>query len=422
LRAVYGKPPSGSPLEASSSQQRRDLTRILVIAAVVCAIGVLVSATISYVHSQIDTLGDAYTSFCNVNSSVNCDKVLSSQFAKLFGVPVAWLALVGYGVMALLFVSAAATQGQASLRRLRLATLGVIGSLAFSGYMAFVSLFVLGTICLLCTGLYAVVLTLTVLTVLANRGAAPSLSPSHAALALVGAVAVVSALAGTTWPKTPSTAGPVASDAEARKADPDFYAWYRALPVVDLRSILREDQAAAANSQKVVIVDFFDVECGHCRHNHELLRQLQARRPNQIQLVHRHFPLDTSCNEVVPASIHPNACRAAEATECAELQGKLEEMLDVLFANQGQLFAENLPRLAARAGLDKARFQRCLDAHETLPRVLEDCRAGAKLEITSTPTTFVQGRRVKGTFDTAEKYDIAVAIEADRGSGVPAAN
>lgn len=393
----------------------------------VSAIGVVVAATLSYVHSQIDTLGDSYTSFCNVNSSINCDKVLSSPFAKLYGIPVAWLGLVGYVVLAALFGHAAAARDEASRRSLRLATVGVIGSVAFSAYMAVVSVFVLGTICLLCTGLYVVGVTLVGLTVVANRrtrrpGTSAALSPAHAGLAVVAAVALVSALAWATWPKPQAATSSVASAADAQKADPNFYTWYRSLPVVDLRTILRKDQLGAADSQKVVIVDFFDVECGHCRHNHDLLRQLEARRPDQVQLVHRHFPLDTSCNEVVPASIHPNACAAAEAVECAGLQGKLDEMLDVLFANQGQLFAENLPRLAARAGLDKAQFQSCLDQHKTLPRVLEDCRAGAKLEITSTPTTFVQGRRVKGTFDSGDKYDIAVAIEADHSGAVPAAN
>lgn len=427
MRASCGKPPSGSPLDASSSHQRRDLTRILVTAAVVSVVGVLVAATLSYVHSQIDTLGDSYTSFCNVNTSINCDKVLSSPFAKLFGIPVAWLGLVGYLALAALFGHAAAAGREASLRSLRLATLGVIGSVAFSVYMAFVSVFVLGTICLLCTGLYVVGLTLVALTVFANRrvrglAATAALSPAHAGLAVVAAVALICVLAWATWPQARSATSAVASAAEAQKADPNFYSWYRALPVVDLRTLLRKDQLGAADSHKVVIVDFFDVECGHCRHNHELLRQLQARRPDQVQLVHRHFPLDTSCNEVVPASIHPNACHAAEAVECAGLQGKLDEMLDVLFANQGQLFVENLTRLAAKAGLDKAQFQRCLDEHQTLPRILEDCRAGAKLEITSTPTTFVQGRRVKGTFDTGDKYDIAVAIEADRAGSAPAAD
>lgn len=386
----------------------------------------LVSAVIAHIHAQIETLGDAYTSFCNVSSSINCDKVLSSPFAKLFGIPVAWFALAFYALLAVLFAMAARSEGADRLRWQRLAMLGVLGSIAFSAYMAFVSLFVIQTICLMCTGLYAVSVVLLGLVVLANRRAngddTVPLSPARAVLAFAGALAVVSLLAWATWPKARSVGTPMRTAAEAQKADPEFYAWYTALPVVDLRSVLPKEDAAAAASNKVVIVDFFDLECTHCRHNHELLKQLVALRPEQVQLVHRHFPLDTSCNEVVPASLHPTACRAAEAMECAGLQKKREQMLDVLFASQGQLFAENLPRLALRAGLDKDQFQKCLDEHKTLPRVLEDCRAGARLEITSTPTIFVQGRRLKGTFDSVEKYDMAVAIEADRTSSAARPN
>ena len=108
-----------------------------------------------------------------------------------------------------------------------------------------------------------------------------------------------------------------------------------------------------------------------------------------MEIVHRHFPLDATCNDIVPTSIHPNACRAAEAVECAGLMGKHDEMLDIMFQNQGQLFAENLTRLAGKIGLDKDEMQRCLDDHRTLPLVLADARAGAKLDITSTPTVFI---------------------------------
>jgi protein-disulfide isomerase len=142
-----------------------------------------------------------------------------------------------------------------------------------------------------------------------------------------------------------------------------------------------------------------------------LVKQLMAERGGQVELVHRHFPLDANCNDVVPSSLHPNACRAAEAVECAGLQGKHDEMLDILFKNQGQLFAENLVRLAGKIGLDKDALQRCLDEHRTLPVVLEDARAGARLEITSTPTVFIAGRRITGVLEELGKYEMAVIVD-----------
>ncbi|HYB98524.1 MAG TPA: vitamin K epoxide reductase family protein [Candidatus Limnocylindrales bacterium] len=384
-------------------------------AAAASLVGVGIAATISYVHAQIASMGATYESFCSVNSSINCDAVLSSSYARLAGIPVAWLALAAYVTMAVLFFMAARSSGARQQTHLRLATILVIGAVVFSAYMAVISAAVLQTVCLLCMGLYVVALALTALVLAASRQArrlgSQGLTAGAAGMTLAGAVVAVAFLALVTWPRATATAG-IGSLEEARAADPDFYAWYTALPVVDVASLLREGHEAP-KAGKVTIVDFSDMECGHCRKNFQTLVKLRERQPDVVELVHRHFPLDASCNEAVPASIHPNACKAAQAVECAGQQGKLEPMTQILFENQGQLFAENLVRLAGKIGLDLDKFRACLDSKQTLPAVIEDCRAGARLAITSTPTIFIQGRRVRGTLDDP-KYDLAVAIEQHR--------
>ena len=75
--------------------------------------------------------------------------------------------------------------------------------------------------------------------------------------------------------------------------------------------------------------------------------------------------------------------------------------------------AENLVRLAGKIGLDTEAMKRCLDEHTTLPVVLADARAGAKLEITSTPTLFIGGRRIKGVLEEVDKYEMAVLLESE---------
>jgi len=79
-----------------------------------------------------------------------------------------------------------------------------------------------------------------------------------------------------------------------------------------------------------------------------------------LRVVHRHLSLDPACNEAVEQSIHPRACRAAEAAECAALQNRYSEMADVLFENQDRLFESNLERLAtARASTPSASARAC---------------------------------------------------------------
>jgi uncharacterized membrane protein/protein-disulfide isomerase len=386
--------------------------------ALVCAAGVALSGTILYVHGQIDRLGDSYTSFCSINDSINCDRVLSSTYARLFGIPVAWFALAAYAGMAAIFGAAAKTGDEdVRSRLLGLGAAGVTGALVFSGYMATVAIFRLETLCLLCMGLYTVSLLNIVLTVLAVRvvraaGGRMPLHPAMAATIFVGGIAAVVVLAWATWPKsTAPLAATIRTPDDVKAADPEFFKYFEGLPKVDVEGILREGQARTLDPAKVTIVEFFDLECGHCRRNHQMMKDLLARRGDQVQLVHRHFPLDAACNDIVTMSVHPNACRAAEAVECAGLQGKHEEMIDILFANQGQLFAENLTRLAGKIGVDKDKLQHCLDEHQTLPVVLADARAGAKLDIKSTPTVFLGGRRLEGVLDAINKYEMAVILE-----------
>ena len=387
--------------------------------ALICAVGIGFAVTILYVHGQIDKLGSDYTSFCTVNESINCDRVLSSSYSRIAGIPVAWLALLAYLGLGGLFVAAARTDHDRTRSRLAaLATAGIIGSLVFSAYMAVVAVVRLETLCLLCMGLYGVAITAAVVAVVSARMMAaagtPSLTLPAATGVLAASLASVVALGVLTWPKTTTAlSSDIRTGADVERSDPEFYRWFLSLPRVDVTSLVRDDQKSVATGGKVVLVDFFDLECGHCLKNYRMVKELAARRADQIEVVHRHFPLDAACNDVVTESVHFYACRAAEAAECAGLQGKHDEMIDILFANQTQLFAENLPRLAGKIGLDTDAFRKCLDDHRTLPTVLADARAGARLDIKSTPTLFLGGHRITGVLDEVRKYEMAVLIAAD---------
>jgi protein-disulfide isomerase/uncharacterized membrane protein len=391
----------------------------MVVHALVCLVGVGLAVTILYVHGQIDRLGSDYTSFCTINDSINCDKVLSSSYARIAGISVAWLALLAYLGLAAVFAAAARTADDAKRRMLAgLGAAGIIGSLVFSAYMGVVAVVRLETLCLLCMGLYGVALANAGLLVfsarsMASAGGAPLSKPLAAGVFLATTAGVV-VLGFLTWPHTTTAlSSDIRTAEDVKAADPDFYEWFTALPRVDVASLVREDQTAVLGRQKVVLVDFFDLECGHCLKNYRMVKELAARRSAEIEVVHRHFPLDATCNEVVSETVHESACRAAEAAECAGLQGKRDEMIDILFRNQAQLFAENLPRLAGKIGLDKEAFQLCLDKRETLPTVIADARAGARLEIKSTPTLFLGGRRITGVLDEVRKYEMAVLIAGD---------
>ncbi len=395
----------------------------------VACIGLAVSLEIVYVHGRISALGKEYTSFCNVNDTINCDRVLGSPFSKLFGIPVGWFALATYAFLAAAFWTARNRIGEAAAANLTLAGLGVAGAGAFSVYMAGISYFEVHAVCLLCSGLYAVAATLVglmIAIIAAFRTAWPRLGPMVSIGGFAGALVfsglAVAGLAWATWPSVATLDASLVTLEDVRKADPDFYTWYTNHRVVDPG--VADRNAIGAAGAAVTIVEYADLQCGHCRKSHEKLKGLLERRPDEIRLVYRHFPLDVACNEAVKQTIHRFACRAAEAAECSALQGRFAEMLDRLFAKQNVLFDTTIMRIATDLGLDMEKFAGCMASGEMRKHITEDSRWGKKLEIKSTPTLFFNGREIKGSFDADANYDYAVLIEAGlaaAGAGTEAA-
>ncbi|HWQ99317.1 MAG TPA: DsbA family protein, partial [Candidatus Methylomirabilis sp.] len=72
---------------------------------------------------------------------------------------------------------------------------------------------------------------------------------------------------------------------------------------------------------KVTLIEYSDFECPFCVRHLDTINQLLTDYKNDIRLVYRHFPL----------SFHPEAQKAAEASECAGKQGKFWEMHDKIF-------------------------------------------------------------------------------------------
>jgi protein-disulfide isomerase len=105
-----------------------------------------------------------------------------------------------------------------------------------------------------------------------------------------------------------------------------------------------------------------------------------------VRLVFRDFPLDN----------HAHAFKAAEAAQCAAVQGKFWPYHDKLFANQSSLEVDHLKRYAAELGLSTGEFTACLDQGRFTAGVREDLTQGMAEGVTATPTFFVNGRMLAG--------------------------
>jgi protein-disulfide isomerase len=144
--------------------------------------------------------------------------------------------------------------------------------------------------------------------------------------------------------------------------------------------------ARGPHGASVTVVEFSDYECPFCRKVEPTLRALEAAHPGQVRVVYRNLPLP----------IHSQSRLAAKAALAADDQGRFWEMHDALFAHQGAVDPATVDALAAGLGLDMARFERDLAGPATEARVAADETDAAALQVTGTPTLFVNGLRVTG--------------------------
>jgi protein-disulfide isomerase len=151
--------------------------------------------------------------------------------------------------------------------------------------------------------------------------------------------------------------------------------------------------ARGAQQPTIAIVDFSDLECPHCKAAHPILEKLAADFP-QVRLVFQQFPL--------PASLHPWAMKAALYADCA---GKMDKdafwkYLDTIFENQGSIALatadDQLKGFATAVGLDAQKVAACAAGPEAEARVKKSMDLGQALDITETPTVFINGRQVRG--------------------------
>jgi protein-disulfide isomerase len=160
------------------------------------------------------------------------------------------------------------------------------------------------------------------------------------------------------------------------------------------------DQVLGAAEAPVTIVEYASMTCPHCADFHEKTYPELKKRyidTGKVRFIFREFPLD------------PLAAAGSMLARCAG-EGKYFPMIETLF-HQQKTWAVQKPlppllALAKQAGFTQQSFEQCL-ANQKLLDDIEKTRerASTKLGVNSTPTLFVNGKRVTGalSIETLEK-------------------
>jgi protein-disulfide isomerase len=165
------------------------------------------------------------------------------------------------------------------------------------------------------------------------------------------------------------------------------------MPVSARTQVAADGPSRGPNVAPVTLVEFSDFECPFCGKGRTIVEDVMKAYPGKIRLVFRQFPLE---------NLHPHAEKAAEASLCANEQGKFWQFHDKLFDNREKLAIEDLKGYAKALGLNTSKFDQCLDSGQFTARVKADQEAGSKVGVSGTPAFFINGVNLSGAVPVEE--------------------
>lgn len=157
----------------------------------------------------------------------------------------------------------------------------------------------------------------------------------------------------------------------------------------------------------VTVVEFLDFECEACGAFYPYIEQIRTQYDGKLNYAFRYFPLPG----------HFNSMNAAIAVEAAAQQGRVEDMYNKLFqtqtewSEQQESRADTFRGYAEALGLDMSAYDAAVADPATQARVQQDVDEGRSLQVSGTPTFYLDGELLELSkyTDLTDALDRAIA-------------
>lgn len=376
---------------------------MLLIAGLATFAAILVHIYLASRHYALK-FGEVNTqSLCNINSTFNCEAVSASRYSEFLGVPMAvWGALTNAALLVLLLFYPLTEEAKKAAARRGLLILG--GAIAgASVIMGLISTFALSAYCPFCIVTYV----LSFITFGCLWAGFPRTTKSKHEAVLSGARLKFSdftplIIAGVVV----FVAGMISND-QVRKAygfqNIDAFVReqvqeWESNPQVQLQPVDALVMGAPADKAKMVITEFADFRCIHCKHAAPVLKAFISSHPD-ARLQFEVWPLDGECNTAIQ-SANGASCLLARASYCAEkIKGRGWDAHAYIYDNQEDFMSLDavksaLPKIATASGLSAQEMETCAQAPETKTAIEKQAAVGTALNLRGTPTIFVNGKQL----------------------------
>lgn len=343
---------------------------------------------------------------CSFNDWLTCDTVLSTASAKMYGAPVAWWGFLFYTWSFFVILFAIINSEKPFGRACAEAVLFIsVISVLFTFFKIY-QLVTLGVVCPVCVGMYISNFAIFIFLMLSlkinfkdvfrfevnyfksifKKKNPEEQSPHPLRFGVIFIWLFAMGFLGLKYYENtvvvlnPSKVKLILSE------------HFKQTPV----KINTEDVPVIGNPDaKVKIVAFSDFQCPSCKLLESNMKAVMLENKNDISYSFINYPLDSSINKNVKHELHKYAGISAIAGVCAAQKGKFWEFHDELFENQTRLNKEYVIETAVKLGLDKNEFTACMDSEEARQKVIGNIKTANEINVSSTPSLFINGRKVK---------------------------
>jgi len=377
-----------------------------ILGIILASLGAILSAIL--IFEYYGSLSDAFHSLCHTSGGDGCKAVAESEYSgfknvPFFGeIPVALIGFTFYGFTGYLFylslASARKIEGIYHDLIFTVISMAVVADLV----LLYVSVYKIGTICNLCLSTYGVTLFLFLIAIYQKR-----ISSTREIEEDVENIATNKwnyAIAATSFFVIGLMLGKVANGssslASTNKNDQiaQLVMEFNKSPSMNID--LQNAPVVGDKNSPITIVKFHDYNCGHCMHTSKILNVIASSYTGIVKIAYKNFPLDGNCNRLVERK-QPGAssCVAASASICADAQGKFKQVYEALFEDNEKGIMHTpatVIAIARNTGLDVAKFNQCMSSPRTADIISKDVNEGERLKIDSTPTLFVNDKKLVG--------------------------
>jgi protein-disulfide isomerase/uncharacterized membrane protein len=343
-------------------------------------------------------------SFCDISAFFNCNSSAYSSLSAILDVP---LGVPGLVIGTLVMLGAVFPSEAFERTNRFVALLNGVGVVV----LFLLSVLVIGSLCLLCTGYYVASLVSLWLFWRYAPGRGDRRPGEFLRRWFRPSLLYLSAFAtfglATAWGF--AQYHEARRDAQSGGAAARFVRQYYDLPEVPWPSSISPYRTASATpgfeDAPIRIVEYADLLCSDCRILYEQLKRLKREFEGKINVAFQFFPLDAACNEVVEKDKHPGAC---------ELSYMAAHEPDLFLEVHDRVF-ENFEAAASPAWRSDLAHELGLEGAvndpvtiETVRRLIETGREYERTSdqyahgIRSTPTMIINNRLVIGTFPDAQ--------------------